>query len=78
VNGFLRWSAALAGTLPPAVLAAVALARHLPLSIELRYALGFLLLIPLWVAAICTACLIERGGRAWLLCLALTGLLALV
>jgi biotin transporter BioY len=77
-DGTLRVIAALAGTLPAAVLGAVCLARFLPTDEETRFAVGFTLAIPLWVAGICLASLSLAGWRAWLWCgglaLALGGL----
>jgi hypothetical protein len=61
----LRIAAALVGTLPAAVLAAVCLARFLPLGEATRFTLGFMLAIPLWVAAICSGFIrpIKRPGH---------------
>jgi hypothetical protein len=72
----LRIAAALAGTLPAAVLAAVCLARFLPLDEATRFTLGFMLAIPLWVTAICFVFLARSGARAWGLCLAASAALA--
>lgn len=71
-----RTSAALAGTLPPAVLAAATIATHLPLARDLRFAVGFFAVIPLWVAAMLTVFLLRRGWIAWPLCIAVTAALA--
>jgi hypothetical protein len=68
--------AAIAGTLPVAVLASVCIARFAPMSEDARFALGFTAVIPLWVTAMCFAFLARSGARAWAVCLATTGLLA--
>lgn len=68
IDGTLRVVAALAGTLPPALLLAVCLARFLPWTQESRFALGYTLAIPLWVAAACGAFLAKSGARAWSFC----------
>jgi hypothetical protein len=70
----LRIAAALVGTLPVAVLAAICVAKYAPLDAEPRFVAGFLLVIPLWVAAICWVFLARGAARAWLAC----GLAALV
>lgn len=69
------WSHTLAatlGTLPVALLASAALARFLPVSADLRYALAFTAVIPLWVLAMCVAFLARRSARSWACCAALT------
>jgi hypothetical protein len=76
LNDFARVTASMLGTLPVAVLAAMVVARYLPARDEVRLAVGFLLLIPLWVTGICTVFLARSGGRAWLRCLVLAGILA--
>lgn len=60
-----------AGTLPVALLASVLGALALPLSQDLRWAIGFVAIIPLWVTGMCLAALDERAWRA---ALALGGL----
>lgn len=70
--------AALAGTLPPALLASVAIAVHAPLARDLRFALGYGLALPLWVAGMCLVFPIRSPARAWLPCLAATALLSLL
>lgn len=55
---------AVAGTLPVAVLASVLAALALPLPEDLRWAIGFVAIVPLWVTAMCVAVLDERGWRA--------------
>lgn len=70
----LRISAALAGTVPAALLAVICIARFLPLGEEARFVAGFTLAIPLWLAGICMTFLARDGARAWLWC----GALALV
>ena len=62
----LRVTGALVATLPPAVLAAVCLARWVPGDAELRFMLGLTLAIPFWVLAACRAFLAHGGGRVWL------------
>lgn len=75
-NATLCTLAALFGTLPVALLAAAALGRFLPLSADARFALAFLLVIPLWIAAMCVAFLARRGAQAWAWCIGLSALLA--
>jgi hypothetical protein len=76
VDALLLLLASLAGTLPPAVLAAICLARLLPLHEDTRFTLGFMLAIPLWVTAICVVCLARTATRAWAVCLAASAALA--
>ena len=64
----LRVAAALVGTLPVAVLAAICVAMYAPLSDEARFVAGFVLVIPLWVAGMCWVDLARGAGRAWLGC----------
>jgi hypothetical protein len=71
----LRVLASLAGTLPVAVLAAVGLARFLPLAGEARFTIGFTLAIPLWVTGMCLVFLARSGARAWAFCLVASVLL---
>jgi len=70
--------AAVAGTLPPAVLVAAGLARLLPLELASRFVWGFSLALPAWIAAICLGMLAESARRAWLWCGGVTLLAALV
>lgn len=72
VDAWLRSLAALVGTLPAALFGSVALARFLPLSDDTRFAIGFSLVIPLWVTAMCLAFLATNGARAWRVCLGVT------
>jgi hypothetical protein len=75
------WSrslAALVGTLPPALLAGVVVAVHAPLGRDLRFALGYGLTLPAWVAAMCLMFLVRRPLHAWLSCLLATALLLLL
>ena len=79
-NGVARTTAAFLGTLPDALFASIALCRFLPLAEDERFAIGFLLGIPLWIAGICLVYLQRSGLRAWALCVVsgvLLGLLAL-
>ncbi|WP_437633791.1 hypothetical protein [Sorangium sp. So ce854] len=71
----LRVVAALVGTLPVALLSGVCLARFAPLSEGARGALGFSLVVPLWVAAMCVAFLARSAARAWGMCAALSAVL---
>jgi hypothetical protein len=78
-DAVLRTTVALVGTLPCAVLSGICIARWLPIAEDVRFALGFTIVIPLWIAAICIAALAKSGVRALLVCAALTiglGLLA--
>jgi hypothetical protein len=72
----LRILAATLGTLPVALYAGVCLARFLPFSLDVRFAVGFSAVVPLWIAAMCIAFLARRGARSWLLCLLGSGLMA--
>jgi hypothetical protein len=73
-----RSLAALVGTLPPALLAGVVIAVHVPLARDLRFALGYGLTLPAWVAAMCLIFLVRRPLHAWLWCLLATALLLLL
>lgn len=73
-----RVLAALVGTLPPALLAGVVIAAYAPLARDLRFALGYGLVLPMWVAAMCLVFLARRPMHAWLLCLLGTALLLLL
>ncbi|WP_437528323.1 hypothetical protein WME79_44770 [Sorangium sp. So ce726] len=75
LDSALRVLAALVGTLPLAVLASVCLARFAPLAEDTRSALGFSLVVPLWLAAMCFAFLTRSAARAWGACAALGALL---
>ncbi|WP_437287317.1 hypothetical protein [Sorangium sp. So ce406] len=61
--------------MPVAVLSSVCLARFAPLSEGARGALGFSLVVPLWVAAMCVAFLARSAARAWGMCAALSAVL---
>lgn len=61
--------AATLGTLPAALLATIALARFLPLPDDVRVAIGFVAMIPLWIAAITWGLLARSALRAWAGCL---------
>jgi hypothetical protein len=74
----VRSLAALVGTLPPALLAGIAIAVHAPLARDLRCALGYGLVLPMWVAAMCLVFLVRRPLHAWLLCLFGTALFLLL
>ncbi len=71
----LRLLAALVGTLPVAVLASACVARFAPLSGDTRSLLGFALVVPLWVTAMCVAFLARSATRAWGVCAALSAVL---
>jgi len=75
VDATLRVLASLAGTLPVAVLAAVGLARFLPLAEAGRFTIGFTLAIPFWVTATCFVFLARSGARAWTICVGASVLL---
>jgi hypothetical protein len=53
---------------PVALLGSALLGRFLPLSEDARFALGFALAIPLWLAAMCVVRLARSSARAWLWC----------
>ncbi|WP_437293218.1 hypothetical protein [Sorangium sp. So ce426] len=75
LDGTLRVLAALIGTLPLAVLGGVCLARFAPLAEATRSALGFALVVPLWLAAMCVAFLARSAARAWSVCAAIGAVL---
>jgi hypothetical protein len=62
--------AATLGTLPIALFVGAILARFLPVSADARFALGFGLTIPVWLAAMCAALLARSGARALCICAA--------
>ena len=68
----VRITTMLIATPPLAVLIAVCLTRFPPLSLELRFTLGFLLALPIWVAATCLVARARSGARAALVCLGLS------
>jgi hypothetical protein len=72
---WLRVGAALFGTLPAVLLGASAVARTLPMTSDMRFALAFILIIPAWVGAMCAAFLARSGVRALLVCGAVCGAL---
>lgn len=78
LDAIVRVSAALLGTLAPSLLATAALAAHLPIAADLRFAIGFFAFIPLWVTAMTVAFLARSGWRTWALCLGATIVLAFV
>ena len=77
-NAAARTSAALVGTLPDALLASLVLCRFLPLREDRRFAIGFLLAVPLWITGICTVALARSGAFAWLACAIVGALLGLL
>jgi hypothetical protein len=72
-----RIGAALAGTIGPALLVSAALAAHLPIAADLRFAIGFFVFVPVWVAMMTLTFLVRRGWVAGLACVIVTALLAL-
>ena len=60
-----RTTAALLGSLPFALAASVALARLLPVAVELRFTIGFFGFFAIWPAAICALLVARSGARAW-------------
>jgi hypothetical protein len=68
VDGALRITAALFGTIPGAVMLGVLLARVLPGDETVRFLVAYMLAIPIAVAAMCVVFLARSGARAWLLC----------
>ncbi len=63
---------ALFGTLPGSLLACVALTRFAPLSLDDAFAIGFLIVIPLWVTAMYFAFLAKSAGRLLAACVLVT------
>ncbi len=68
VDGALRITAALFGTIPGSLLFSVLLARVLPGDETVRFVVAYMLIIPIAVAAMCAVFLARSGARAWLLC----------
>jgi len=68
---WLRTSAWLVGSLLFALAAGIAIAARAPFSPDGRAALGFFLVIPLWLIAMVWGCLAKSGIRAWASFLAL-------
>ena len=62
------------GTLPAAWLVGAALALYWPGEESVRHAVGFVLTLPLWVAAMCVAFLDRRAWRAGLAALVIAAL----
>ncbi|WP_437589110.1 hypothetical protein [Sorangium sp. So ce1000] len=75
LDAVLRVLAALVGTLPLAVAGSSCLARFAPLAEATRSILGFVLVVPLWLAAMCVAFLARSAARAWGVCAALGAVL---
>lgn len=73
----LRIIAATLGTLPVALLTSACIARFAPLSPDLRFAIAYAALVPLWVSAMCVAFLARRGAHALFACALVSALLAL-
>lgn len=68
LEAFSRNMAATFGTLPAVVLAAAALAKHLPVPEPKRFAFGFATVIPLWLVAMHIGFLARSARRLWLAC----------
>ncbi len=68
VDGALRITAALFGTIPGSLLCSVLLARVLPGDETVRFVIAYMLIIPIAVAAMCAVLLARSGARAWLFC----------
>lgn len=66
------------GTVFPVLLGAACVARLAPVSPDLRFALALVLLVPAWLAAVCTALLARSAARALAGCLIASALLALL
>jgi hypothetical protein len=75
LDATLRVLASLAGTLPVSFLAALCLARFLPLAEDVRFTIGYTLAIPLWATAIHFVFLARSGARAWAVCLGASAVL---
>ncbi len=71
---FLYVFSAVVGTLPPALLAAMVIARFVPLRENDGFALGFTLALPLWAGAMWAAFQAKSGKRAFAWCLATSAL----
>jgi hypothetical protein len=67
-NAALRVFAATLGTLPIALFGAACIARFLPLCADVRYAIAFSVVIPVWVSAMCVTFLARSGARALACC----------
>lgn len=68
IDGALRITAALFGTIPGALMLSVFLARVLPGDETVRFVVAYMLAIPIAVAAMCAVFLARSGARAWLFC----------
>lgn len=66
----LRISASTLGTLPGALFAAACMGRFLPFDEDIRFAIAYGSVVPLWVTAMCFAFLARSGTKLWLVCLA--------
>lgn len=65
-HSWSRSLAALCGSLPAALAWSLGLAHALPFERELRFAWGFFLFVPLWVAFLIGFFLPRSGRRAWM------------
>jgi len=72
-----RVGAASVGSLPPAVLGGLLLARLLPVAEATATTTGVLLVVPGWVAMAVGVLLFRSAGRAWAVCVVTSVLLAL-
>jgi len=77
IDAIARITAAVIGTLAPALLASGALAAHLPGDRGVTFAIGVFGFVPIWVTAMSFTFLVPRGWLAWAICLGATALLAL-
>jgi hypothetical protein len=73
-----RILAAVVGTLPAALLTSACLARFLPLSEDARFAIGFALAIPIWIALMSAGFLARRGALAWAVLVGMSAVLAVL
>jgi hypothetical protein len=72
LDAIARVAAAIAGTLPPSLLATNALALYLPASPSIRFAIAYFAFVPLWITAMTCTFLVRRGWLACAICAAAT------
>jgi len=71
-------SAMIFGTLPNAILLGLLTAKALPAPEDVRFAVGYAVIIPIWIAGTCVVALAKTGARAWFACLSILALLSFV
>lgn len=64
-HSWSKSTGALVGSLATALSASVVVALHAPIGDDARFALGFFLVVPLWITGICVSFLSRSGLRVW-------------